>query len=287
MTCRAATSATTCAGASPTGAQMGYDNEGRLTSWQNTPSSSPTQSATYLSDGAGQRVQQAATSGGATTTASYIGSLEEVTTSGGTTMTTAYYGGLAESVNDALSYLLSDGLGSVSEAVSTAGAVTATQLYGSYGQVRYQSGTLPTSKGYTGQRADTTTSYDAASSLRLLAVISESAPMAMASRLRYQRTRSTRPVTISGWPPRARAWSWVARWGGSATGRRPVSSSSTRKPMPFAVGGRWAEMAQPATCATRPSAISASSAMARTPLRRSARRYPRMGCGRADMPSSA
>lgn len=107
-------------------------------------------------DGAGQRVQQVATSSGATTTTSYIGSLEEVATTGTTTTTTAYYGGLAERVNGTLSYLLSDGLGSVSEAVSTAsGSVSATQLYGPYGAVRYQSGTLPTDKGYTGQRADT------------------------------------------------------------------------------------------------------------------------------------
>lgn len=113
MTCRAATSATTCAGSTPTGAPLAYDNEGRLAAWQNAPGSSLTQSASYLYDGTGQRVQQVATSSGATTTTSYIGSLEEVTSSGGTTTTTtAYYGGLAESVNGALSYLLADGLGS-------------------------------------------------------------------------------------------------------------------------------------------------------------------------------
>ena len=101
-------------------------------------------------------MQQVARSSGTTTTTSYLGSLEEVTSSGSTTTTTAHYGGLAQSVNGALSYLLSDGLGSVSEAVSTAsGSVSATQLYGPYGAVRYQSGTLPTDKGYTGQRADT------------------------------------------------------------------------------------------------------------------------------------
>ncbi len=57
-----------------------------------------------------------------------------------------------------LSYTLSDGLGSVSEAVNPSGAVTASQLYAPYGNVRFQSGTLPTDRGFTGQRADAATS---------------------------------------------------------------------------------------------------------------------------------
>lgn len=85
MICRAATGATTCAGSSPTGAPLSYDNEGRLSGWQTTPDSSPTSSAAYLYDGAGQRVQQVAISSGTTTTTSYISSLEEVTSSGGAT----------------------------------------------------------------------------------------------------------------------------------------------------------------------------------------------------------
>jgi RHS repeat-associated protein len=36
--------------------------------------------------------------------------------------------------------------------------VTAAQLYGPYGGVRYSSGTMPTAKGFTGQRADASTS---------------------------------------------------------------------------------------------------------------------------------
>ena len=159
LTCRAATSATTCAGSTPTGNALAYDNEGRLASWQSTPTT-PLQSASFLYDGAGQRVAQVASAGGgATTTTAYLGSLEEVASSGSGTTTTAYYGGLAESVNGALSYLLSDGLGSVSESISTsAGSVSATQLYAPYGAVRYQSGMLPTDKGYTGQRSDASTS---------------------------------------------------------------------------------------------------------------------------------
>ncbi|MGH2502952.1 MAG: RHS repeat-associated core domain-containing protein, partial [Ktedonobacterales bacterium] len=160
MTCRAATSATTCAGSSPTGAALSYDNAGQLASWQNTPGSSPTQSASYLYDGAGQRVEQVATAsgGGTTTTTVYLGAVEEVTSSGGTTTTTAYYGGLAESVNGTLSYLLNDGLGSATEAVAANGGVSAVHLYGPYGGVRYQQGTLPTDHGYTGQISDAATS---------------------------------------------------------------------------------------------------------------------------------
>ena len=73
MTCRAATSATTCAGSSPTGAQLSYDNAGQLATWANAPGSSPTQSASYLYDGAGQRVEQlATTASGTTTTTRYL-----------------------------------------------------------------------------------------------------------------------------------------------------------------------------------------------------------------------
>jgi RHS repeat-associated protein len=51
-----------------------------------------------------------------------------------------------------------DGLGSVSEALSSSGTVTAAQLYGPYGGTRYSSGTMPTAKGFSGQRADASTS---------------------------------------------------------------------------------------------------------------------------------
>ena len=60
MVCRAPSSATTCAGASPTGQQLTWDVEGRLAAWQNTPTS-PTTTAQYLYDGAGQRVVQQVT----------------------------------------------------------------------------------------------------------------------------------------------------------------------------------------------------------------------------------
>src|SRR6185312_6720783 len=57
-----------------------------------------------------------------------------------------------------IAYLASDGLGSVSEALSPSGTATGAVLYSPYGGVRYTSGTMPTSKGFTGQYADTASS---------------------------------------------------------------------------------------------------------------------------------
>jgi hypothetical protein len=94
MTCRAPTSATTCAGGSPTGAVLGFDNEGRLSTWQDTPSA-PTTTDAFLYDGEGQRVVQQVTIGGSiTTTTTYVGGgLEEIVSgSSGTTLTKYFTG---------------------------------------------------------------------------------------------------------------------------------------------------------------------------------------------------
>ena len=158
MTCRAPSSASTCAGA-----QLGYNNEGELASWQNAPSS-PSTTAQYLYDGQGQRVEQVATQGGTTTTTVYVGGVEEVATTGATTTTTTYYyvGGkrIGLSVNGVVSYLAGDGLGSANVTLSAGGSATASVLYAPYGGTRYSSGTMPTSYGFTGQRADTTSGLD-------------------------------------------------------------------------------------------------------------------------------
>src|SRR5579885_3592249 len=92
MTCRAPTNATTCTGLSPTGAQLTYNNEGRLAGWQSA-TSHPITTISYLYDGEGNRVVQQQVTGGITTTTVYVGALEEVTTSGSTTTTTTYYYG--------------------------------------------------------------------------------------------------------------------------------------------------------------------------------------------------
>jgi RHS repeat-associated protein len=162
LTCRAPSSSTTCSG-TQTGAQLSYDNEGRLTAWQNAPSS-PTSTDNFLYDGEGHRVEQQVTASGTTTTTVYVGGLETITTTGSSTTTTAYYsaGGspLALAVNGTISYLAGDGPGSMTEALSATGTVQATQLYAPYGTSRYSSGTMPTDYGYTGQRADATTGLD-------------------------------------------------------------------------------------------------------------------------------
>jgi YD repeat-containing protein len=66
MTCRAPDTTTTCAGTA-TGAQLGYDTEGRLASWQNAPTT-PTTTDSFLYDGAGNRVEQSVTVNGSITT---------------------------------------------------------------------------------------------------------------------------------------------------------------------------------------------------------------------------
>jgi RHS repeat-associated protein len=162
MTCRAPSNPSTCAG-TQTGAQLAYNNEGELQSWQNAPSS-PTTTAQFLYDGQGQRVEQSMTQSSTTTTTVYVGDVEEVSTSGGTTTTTAYYYAgvkrIGLSVNGAISYLASDGLGSATVTLSSSGSATAAELFAPYGGVRYSSGTMPTSYGFTGQRSDTASGLD-------------------------------------------------------------------------------------------------------------------------------
>ena len=57
-------------------------------------------------------------------------------------------------------YLASDGLGSESVDLSYNGSVLATALYGPYGVGLYATGTMPSSKGYTGQRQDSGSGLD-------------------------------------------------------------------------------------------------------------------------------
>ena len=121
---------------------MSYDNERRLTHWQNTPSN-PTTTVDYRYDGEGNRVAMQVKSGGTTTTTYYPSSFEEKT---GSTLT-KYYSvkGLPMAVNvgGTFSYLASDTITSVSEAFNSSGMVTAQQLYTPYGSVRYSNGTCP------------------------------------------------------------------------------------------------------------------------------------------------
>ncbi|HEY7343326.1 MAG TPA: RHS repeat-associated core domain-containing protein [Ktedonobacterales bacterium] len=165
MTCRAPTSALSCAGGSPTGASLTYDAERRLKYWQNGQNGQPiTSQVWFLYDGEGHRVEQYVSGGSGSHTYYLPGNLEEVTPSG---TLVKYYtaGGIALGENTTtgstgISYLASDGLGSVSEALNQTGTATGSTLYGPYGSVRYSTGTLPTSKGFTGQYADANTGLD-------------------------------------------------------------------------------------------------------------------------------
>ena len=157
MTCRATTTAQTCAGATPTGQALTYDAQRRLTQWQNKA----TGATQYLSNaytGSGDRVWQQVTTGATTTTTTYVGRVQEVAVTGSTTKVTKYYfvgdRRVAERVGSTLSYLVADGLSSVTEAMSTTGTVTAAKLYAPYGTVRYSTGTMPTTYGFTGERLD-------------------------------------------------------------------------------------------------------------------------------------
>lgn len=162
LTCRAPTGTTTCSG-TQTGQQLSYDAEERLATWQDQPGS-PTSTASYLYDGAGNRVAQQTTVNGTTTLTAYIGSVEEVQTTSSTTQTTTYYtvGGkrVAASVNGTHYYFGYDALGSQVMVLNAGGSVVGSQLYGPYGSSRYTTGTLPTSIGFTGQQADSVTGLD-------------------------------------------------------------------------------------------------------------------------------
>lgn len=162
LVCRAPTSATTCTG-TPTGQQLGYDAEGRVSSWQNQPGS-PTQTANNLYDGDGNRVAMQTTTGGTTSTTAYINDIEEVQSTGGTTQTTTYYmvagQRIAATVNGTWYYFGYDALGSQIVVLNNSGALVGLHLYGPYGDARYSTGTLPTSIGFTGQHTDAVTGLD-------------------------------------------------------------------------------------------------------------------------------
>jgi len=163
MICRAATGGpTTCAGPAPNGNQLTDDNEARLVAWQDVPGATPGTTTAYLYDGSGQRVVQQVTQGGGTTTTVYVGDLMEVNTdpTGVSTTTTYYYAGgrrVALAVNGVFSYLATDALGSVSVAVDAGGLSNASQLYQPYWGIRFSSGTIPTDRGYIGERNDAAT----------------------------------------------------------------------------------------------------------------------------------
>ena len=153
MQCRAPTGATTCTG-TPTGATLTYDNARQLIAW--TDNGSPASTDAFAYDGEGNRVAQDAN--GATTY--YLGAWEEVT---GSTVTKYFPVGnlpTPEKVGTALYFLADDGLDSVQTALDGSGNSYARALYLPFGGARYTNGSMPTSKAFTGQRADTATGLD-------------------------------------------------------------------------------------------------------------------------------
>lgn len=163
MICRALTSATTCNG-TQTGQQLGYDPEGRLSTWQDNPNS-PSSTANYLYDGEGNRVTTQTTTPGTTTSTTYIGNIEEIQSSTGTSaqITTYYSVGdkrIGANVGGTFYYFGYDILSSRVLVLNSSGGVAGEQLFGPYGNQRYIHGILPTSIGFTGQRSDSVTGLD-------------------------------------------------------------------------------------------------------------------------------
>jgi RHS repeat-associated protein len=161
MTCRAPTGTQVCTTSSQTGAQLTYDVEGRLIQWV---SADGLTTVKYGYDGEGQRFEMQVSSGGTTTTTTYIGALEEVqAVSGGATTKIVYFyldgQRIAEDDNTHWYYPITDQLSSTTVMVDFSG-VTAAQVFGPYGQGRWGGGTMPTSFAFTGQRADSTTGLD-------------------------------------------------------------------------------------------------------------------------------
>jgi RHS repeat-associated protein len=127
-----------------------YDAENRLI----TVKQGSTTIASFTYDGDGNRIKS--TIGSVTTI--FIGSWFEWTGST-STMVKYYYAGAPRvamrvgsgSTNSSVKWLLGDHLGSTSLTTNYDGASPVTQLYKPWGEVRYSSGSLPTSYTYTGQ----------------------------------------------------------------------------------------------------------------------------------------
>ncbi|HEY1349190.1 MAG TPA: RHS repeat-associated core domain-containing protein [Ktedonobacteraceae bacterium] len=159
MTCRNidTTGGQTCAGSTPNGAVLTYDNEGRLASW--TAPGETGASATYLYDNEGTRVLTTATQNGTPTDTIFFDTCTETLITAGTTTTTTYYAingqRLAERVGGStITYLVSDLLRNVVQALNDTGTAIAVQLYAPYGQMNFSWGSMPTAHNYTGQVLD-------------------------------------------------------------------------------------------------------------------------------------
>ena len=150
---------------SGTTATLSYDNFNHFTEWN----AGATNQEWYLYDAAGNRVLRRSTNSSSTSLTVYaFGREEHSYTSAGSNQGNTYYyslGGhlLGKSDGTSTTFYQTDTLGSVLASLSnTAGsaAVQGNQVYGPYGQQRYQQGTLGTAKGFTGQYNDALTGLD-------------------------------------------------------------------------------------------------------------------------------
>ena len=119
----------------------------------------------YAYDLGGNRTLRRSTTGSGTTITVYAFGLEEhVYSSSGTPQSSTYYyalGGrlIGELQGSTTQFFLTDELGSVLttfNATAGSAAVQGNQVYGPYGTSRYSKGAMGTTKGFTGQYADTT-----------------------------------------------------------------------------------------------------------------------------------
>ncbi len=163
----------------------GYDNWGNVTSrtYSNTTATpsydlfdhltqwyvSATNQEQYLYDASGERVLRRSTTGTGTTITVYAFGLEDHQYSGsGTNQANTYYYTLAGRLIGALDsngtiFYLTDELGSVLSSFTNAAggaSVKADQVFGPYGNARYNAGTFNTAKGFTGQYNDGLTGLD-------------------------------------------------------------------------------------------------------------------------------
>jgi YD repeat-containing protein len=148
-------------------ATLSYDQLNRMVEWQNSTASTQ---EWYLYDASGTRVLRRSTSNGTTTLTTYPFGSEEHTYSGtGTLQSSTYYyilggrliGELTGSPTPTQTNLfLTDALGSALATFSNT-ANTATLLGNqTYGSQQYQSGSMGTNKGFTGQYNDNVTGLD-------------------------------------------------------------------------------------------------------------------------------
>ncbi len=113
--------------------------------------------AGFSYDGDGQRVKRVSDGG----TTYYIGNHTEWRVQQGVgTLTTYYYADgqrVAMRQGSTFSYLLTDHLGSTSVTVDSSGAEIAELRYKPWGETRYESGSTPTDRRFTGQTLDRST----------------------------------------------------------------------------------------------------------------------------------